>query len=141
VSEVSSSSSVYLDTSALLRSVLDSGTTPGLERKIADSERLLTSRLTLVESARAFLRVRGSGDLPESRITDAERSLDSLLDRCEIWELDEEVCDLASRVAPRRTLRSLDALHLATFLLARREVEGLELLTTDRRLQEAAETP
>jgi predicted nucleic acid-binding protein len=135
----STSRALYVDTSALLYALLETGTRPGLERKIADSERLLTSRLTLVESARALLRARGMGDVPESRIADAERTLDSLFDRCEIWELDEEVCDLASRVSPRRTLRTLDALHLATFLLARRQVEGLELLTADRRLQEAAE--
>jgi predicted nucleic acid-binding protein len=35
-------------------------------------------------------------------------------------------------------LRGLDALHLATFSLARREIEGLRLVTTDDRLREAA---
>jgi hypothetical protein len=35
-------------------------------------------------------------------------------------------------------LRSLDALHLATFSLARREIEGLQLVTTDDRLRAAA---
>jgi len=37
-----------------------------------------------------------------------------------------------------RPLRTLDAIHLATFVLARRRLEGLELLTADERLQEAA---
>ena len=41
-------------------------------------------------------------------------------------------------VAPDRALRTLDALHLATFLLARRRIEGLELLTADERLEDAA---
>jgi hypothetical protein len=35
-------------------------------------------------------------------------------------------------------LRTLDALHLATFLLARARIEGLELLTADQRLEDAA---
>jgi predicted nucleic acid-binding protein len=43
-------------------------------------------------------------------------------------------------VAPKAVLRSLDALHLATFVLARREIEDLQLLTTDDRLREAAGT-
>jgi hypothetical protein len=34
-------------------------------------------------------------------------------------------------------LRTLDALHLATYLIARRRLEGLELLIVDRRLQSA----
>jgi predicted nucleic acid-binding protein len=45
---------------------------------------------------------------------------------------------LACQVAPGRPLRALDALHLATFLLARRRIAGLELLTVDERLREAA---
>jgi hypothetical protein len=35
-------------------------------------------------------------------------------------------------------LRTLDALHLATFIVARRRIEGLELLTAERRLEEAS---
>jgi hypothetical protein len=35
-------------------------------------------------------------------------------------------------------VRALDALHLATFVLARRKMEGLELLCTDDRLRDAA---
>jgi hypothetical protein len=37
-----------------------------------------------------------------------------------------------------RPLRALDAIHLATYVLARRRLAGLELLTTDDRLQHAA---
>jgi hypothetical protein len=43
-------------------------------------------------------------------------------------------------VAPETALRTLDSLHLATFLLARRRIEGLELLTADERLEDAAST-
>ena len=44
----------------------------------------------------------------------------------------------AEGTAPGRPLRTLDALHLATYLLARRHIGDLELLTADRRLTEAA---
>jgi hypothetical protein len=37
-----------------------------------------------------------------------------------------------------RFLRALDALHLATFLMAQRRIEGLDLLTADARLEDAA---
>jgi hypothetical protein len=36
--------------------------------------------------------------------------------------------------APLDHWRVLDAIHLATFVLARRELEGLELVTVDERL-------
>jgi hypothetical protein len=92
-----------------LRATLEQGTTPEIERRIGVAPVLVTSRLALVESARALLRVRLQGGVPESR---ARRELDALWSRCELWEL-------AALLAPDKVLRTLDALHLATFLLAR----------------------
>lgn len=45
------------------------------------------------------------------------------------------MCDLARD----RLVRALDAMHLATFLLARRQLAGLELLTVADRLQALTE--
>jgi predicted nucleic acid-binding protein len=129
---------LYLDTSVALRATLERGTTPAIEQRIAAAPVLVTSRLSLVESARALLRVRFDGRVPESKLADARRELDALWTRCELWELSQAVCDFAALLAPDRPLRTLDALHLATFLLARRRIEGLELLTADQRLEDAA---
>jgi predicted nucleic acid-binding protein len=130
---------LYLDTSVALRATLEEGTTPEIEERIAAAPVLLTSRLSLVESARALLRVRLERAVPESRLADVRREIDALWNRCEVWELSASVCDLAARLAPGTLLRTLDALHLATFLAARARIEGLELLTADHRLQEAAD--
>lgn len=105
---------------------------------IAAAPLLVTSRLSLVESARALLRLRQRGGVAEDRLADGRRELALLWSRCELWELSTAVCDLASHVAPARALRALDALHLATFLAARRRIEGLELLTAVARLEHAA---
>lgn len=129
---------LYLDSSAILRPVLERGLSPELERRLGDAQVLITSRLSLVETARAFLRVRQSGEHPEALVADAERAVASLWRHCEIWEITREVCALAELVAPGSALRSLDALHLATFVLARRQIEGLEMLTADERLRTAA---
>jgi predicted nucleic acid-binding protein len=130
--------SLYLDTSAVLRAVLETGTTSDLESKIRAAPTLVTSRLALVESARAVLRLRMSDQIPEGQLADAEREIEAVWARCEIWELTRAVCELARHVAPTKPLRSLDALHLATFVLARRRLEGLELVSVDRRLLDAA---
>lgn len=132
---------LYLDTSVALRATLERGTTPEVEARIAAASVLVTSRLSLVESARALLRLRRQGGVAESRLTDAQRELEALWSRCELWELSPGVCDLASQAAPNKSLRTLDALHLATFLMARRRIESLELLTADARLEEAAASP
>jgi predicted nucleic acid-binding protein len=121
-----------------LRATLEQGTTPEIEQRIAAAPVLVTSRLSLVESARAMLRVRVQRSVSESQLADARRELDGLWSRCELWELSPAVCDLASLLAPDKPVRTLDALHLATFLLARRRIDGLELLTADQRLEGAA---
>ena len=133
------------DASPLYRHFRDStgdpeqGTTPEIENRIAAAPVLVTSRLSLVESARVLLRPRvQGGGVPESRLADARRELDALWNRCELWELSPAVCDLASLLTPDKVLRTLDALQLATFLMARARIEGLELLTADRRLEDAA---
>jgi predicted nucleic acid-binding protein len=133
-----SDAALYLDTSVALRATLERGTTATVENQIAAAPVLVTSRLSLIESARALLRVRLQGGVPESRLADARREVDALWNRCELWELTPAVCDLASVLAPDKMLRTLDALHLATFLLARGRIEGLQLLTADKRLEEAA---
>jgi predicted nucleic acid-binding protein len=129
---------LYLDTSVALRATFERGTTPEIEARIGAAPALVTSRLSLVESARALLRLRRQDGVAEGPLADARRELDALWTRCELWELTSAVCDLACHVAPDRALRTLDALHLATFLLARRRIEGLELITADARLEAAA---
>lgn len=132
------SPALYLDTSMALRATLERGTTPQMEARIAAAPVLVTSRLSLVESARALHRLRQQSAVSESRLSDVQRDLDALWTRCELWELSRGICDLASHVAPQTALRTLDALHLATFLIARRRIEGLELVTADKRLEAAA---
>jgi predicted nucleic acid-binding protein len=128
----------YLDSSAVLRPILERGFDPDVEALIGRAESLVTSRLSLIETARAFLKVRRLGEMSESSIADAERWVRGLWRRCEVWEMNREVCDLAETIGPKTVLRSLDAIHLATFVLGRREIADLRLLTADKRLEEAA---
>lgn len=132
------SAPLYLDSSAVLRAVLEAGTTPEVETRIADAPLLVTSRLSLVEMSRALMRVRNAAGVAEKRLADAEREVEAIWARSEVWEVTRDVCELARTVAPSRSLRTLDTLHLATFVLARRRIDGLDLLTTDNRLREAA---
>ena len=129
---------LYLDTSAVLRAVVETGTSPAIEKRIRGATLLVTSRLSLVEAARSLARLRLSSVSSEARLGDAEREISSLWARCDLWELTPTVCELACHVAPGKPLRALDALHLATFVLARRRIDGLEMLTVDDRLREAA---
>lgn len=131
---------VYVDSSAALRAILETGTTPDVEDRLIEADILLTSRLALVESARAFHRLRLLGEIPEDQLAGLEYEVDDLWAHCEIWELTPGICDLAASLESDTVLRTLDALHLATFLRARQELPDLEvLLTADERLQQATQ--
>jgi predicted nucleic acid-binding protein len=90
-----------------------------------------------VESCRALIRLRALGVVSEDRLADAERDIAAIWARCELWEITRRVCEMSFEVARSRALRALDAIHLATFVLARRELEGLQLLTVDEHLHAA----
>jgi len=128
---------LYLDTSAVLRAILENGTSPEIEALIAAAPALVTSRLSLVESSRALHRLRQIGEVSEARLADAHREISAVWARCELWELTPSVCERARQVALGKPLRTLDALHLATFVLAREKIEALELVTVDDRLRAA----
>ena len=134
------SSCLYLDTSAILRAILESGASPDLEARIARAPVLITSRLSLVESSRALHRLRQLGQISETKLADADRELNAVWARCELWELTASVCERARQVAPAKSLRTLAAaLHLATFAMARERIGDLELVTADQRLRSALE--
>ena len=140
IGDICMAACLYLDTSAVLRAVLESGTSPEIEGLIVAAPALITSRLSLVESSRALHRLRQLGQVSEAKLADAQRETNAVWTRCELWELTPSVCERARQVAPGKSLRTLDALHLATFVLAREKIEGLELVTVDERLQAAFET-
>lgn len=133
-----SAPALYVETSALLRVLFQEIPFVELARRIDAAERLVTSRLTRIECARALRRVARERRASEVDIARAGHELALLLDCVEILEISAEVGDLAERVAPDSSLRSLDAIHLASWLFLRRVDPDLELLTADRRLAAAA---
>src|SRR5678816_2145467 len=94
-SETASVFRLYLDTSAVLRAVLETGTTPVIEERIGAARVLVSSRLSLVESCRAFVRLRAAGGIAEARLVDAERDVAAIWSRCELWEMTRGVCETA----------------------------------------------
>lgn len=61
------SEALYLDTSAVLRAALEEGTSPDVDDRIRTARALITSRLSLVESARAFHRIRQTEGRDQAR--------------------------------------------------------------------------
>lgn len=116
---------IYLDTSAFLKTVWEEAESAALASAISDST-TVSSVLLVVETRRSTLR-ENAALLPRA---------DLMLDDVAKVELSAVVLASASRL-PDPYLRSLDAIHLATALMIREDVETL--ITYDSRLQQAAE--
>lgn len=117
----------YLDTSALVKLVVEEDESAELRQWLAVAETaLITSDLGRTELARAIKRTAPSLAV-EGRW---------LLDSLEVLNVSAATFEAAGRLAPD-TLRSLDAIHLAAALELGDDLEGL--VTYDARLVEAAQ--
>lgn len=128
---------VFLETSALLRILFgeEGGDTAGARLRRAD--RVVASRLLQIECERALLRI--ALDHPETgrHMPEFERTLRTTWSHIDMIEMTRDICELAGRIAPRVRLRSLDAIHLATFHRLREIEPSAAMLTFDQRLLDA----
>jgi uncharacterized protein len=119
---------IYLDTSAFVKLIWGEGETPALEAFLRERPQttLVSSALLVVETRRAVLR-EDPGQLARA---------DLLLTRVDQVGVTRSLLEAASRL-PDPSLRSLDAIHLATALQLGRELDAL--VTYDSRLAAGAE--
>lgn len=110
---------------------------PAVLRALGDAERVLASDLTLVECDRILIRTHTAGRLSESRLADLKALLSAAVAGWGLLRLDSEVIDRARRPFPREPVRALDALHLASALVARAGTGALGLLSVDQRVRAA----
>lgn len=114
----------YVDASALIKLVVVDVESAQMLRWYVESERVVTSRVGIVETRRAAARHPHDRD-----------ELQLLLTSVEVIEFDERLAERAASVGPI-FLRALDAIHLATALAFGSELEAF--VTYDDRLAEAA---
>lgn len=114
----------YVDASAIVKLVVPEAETASMLRWYVEAERVITSRVGVIETRRAAARCRHDPD-----------RLRSILAMIDVFELDARVAERAAAVVPT-LLRALDAIHLATAL---EMSNGLgAFVTYDDRLAEAA---
>ena len=118
----------YLDASALAKLATPEAETNALRAALDTYDARVTSRLAIVEVARALLR-RG---VASAALVDAVAEAFTGL---AIMEMDAATAESAARIGPS-TLRSLDAIHLASALALGTELKGM--VTYDARLADAA---
>ena len=116
----------YVDSSALLKLAVLEPETVALEARLLEYEGLVSSRLAALECGRAARRA------SHRRVLQA---LKEVLDAIYLLDITQPILDRAAAANPP-TLRSLDAIHLATALSM--DDTTLELITYDDRFAAAA---
>lgn len=117
---------VYLDSSALVKLVIDEPETLALREFLGAYPDRLSSVVGSVETLRIARRVGGSDALDRAQ---------TLLEAIELVRLRDSTLTDAARLDPIE-LRSLDAIHLATALSLTPDLAGM--VVYDRRLADAA---
>lgn len=120
---------VYLDTSALVKLVVEERESTALRRSLVLWPNRVSSEVSVVELLRAVRRSAGN------RTLECERRAMLVLSRIGLHALNRSLLLEAAVLSPR-SLRTLDAIHLATALRIRDGLEGF--IAYDRRLAEAA---
>lgn len=125
---------VYLDSSVVLRIVLgEPGALPAWRR----IRRAISSQLVRLECLHTIDRARIRLALDDAEVAVRRAGVCEVLDAVDIIAIDSAVLERAADPFPT-TLGSLDAIHLASALLARAQIPDLQLATHDTELATAA---
>lgn len=107
---------IYLDSSALVKLVVPESESAALFEFLADRPARVSSALSRVEVHRALKRAGCSN----KQIARGDRVLDAI----SMMRIDDAILDAAARLAPS-TLRSLEAIHLATALAMGEDLDAV----------------
>lgn len=130
---------VYAESSAVLAWLLGDERGDEAAEVLADAEAVVASDLTVVECERVLIRGWSTGLLTEAEGADQRAVLARAASHWTRLRVDEEVVERALRPFPVEPVRTLDALHLGSALLARSAAPGLRVLSLDQRVRENAE--
>jgi len=118
--------------------LLDEPTAPAVRRLLVDAEVIVTSDLTLIECDRVLLRAVALKELTEAEAADRRAHLIAAAAHWQVLRIAVEIVDRARQPFLGDPIRTLDAIHLASLLVARSAVVGLRLLSLDDRVRQAA---
>jgi len=110
-----------------------------IAERLAQAELIISSDLTLIECDRVLLRAVTLNELEESDAAHRQARFNAVAARWTLLSLDEEIVERARRRFPAEPIRAVDAIHLASAVVARKAVPDLAVLTLDRRVRTAAD--
>ncbi len=120
----------------MLAWLLAEETAADVQAALRQADQVVASDLTLVECDRALIRGHAVGALSEWETTRRRALLETSSLHWTLLKVDGDVFERARRRFPEEPVRTLDALHLASALIARSLLPDLALLSLDRRVRD-----
>ncbi len=130
--------SLYAESSAILAWLLDEEPGAKVRELLSAEPHVVASDLTLIECDRVLHRAVSLGELAEADAADRRARLANASAHWTLLRISAEVVDRARQPFPGPPVRTPDALHLASLLVARSAVAGLTMLSLDTRVRSAA---
>jgi predicted nucleic acid-binding protein len=129
---------LYAESSAVLAWLLDEADGAEVRRRLASAEAVVASDLTVVECDRVLHRAAALDEITEAEAADRRAHLAAASAHWHLLRIGTQVVERARRPFPGEPVRTLDAIHLASILVARSAVAGVDLLSLDARIRKAA---
>ena len=129
---------LYAESSAVLAWLLDEADGPAVRERLANAQIVVASDLTLIECDRVLIRAAALRELTEADAADRRAHLTTAAAHWNVLRISGEIVDRARQPFPDEPIRTLDAIHLASALVARSAAPRLELLCLDERIRAAA---
>jgi predicted nucleic acid-binding protein len=129
---------LYAESSAVLAWLLDEPAGAAVRDRLSNASMVVASDLTLIECDRVLVRASALGDLTEADAADRRGHLAAAGAHWHLLRISGEIVERARQPFPGEPIRTLDAIHLASALVARSAVPGLALLSLDSRIRAAA---
>lgn len=125
---------IYVESSALLRWLFAEEGGEQIRKTLASAAKVVTSRLTLIETRRVIRRAEQEGRLTAANAIDLLSILAQAAATWAVCEIVHEIAQRAEERFPAEPVRTLDAIHLASALFLRQALPELVLLSRDERV-------
>lgn len=129
---------LYAESSAVLAWLLREAAGTQVRESIGAAEKVVASDLTIIECDRVLIRGVALGELDETDAEGRRMQLNAAAFRWQVMRVTTDIVERARRPFPSEPVRSLDAIHLASALVARSAISDLHFLSLDDRIRAAA---
>ena len=129
---------LYAESSAVLAWLLGEDAGPGVRQLLSTADLVIASDLTVIECDRVLIRAAALGDLMEAEAANRRAHLVTAASHWHLLRIGPDVVERARQPFPGEPIRTLDAIHLASALVARAAIAGVELLSLDDQIRGAA---